>query len=202
MQKLLIATRNPGKVAEFADIMNDLKVDWLSLADLGITQEVAETGSTFTENAILKARAYAAAAGVLTLADDSGLEVDALGGAPGVQTARFGGPGLSHEARFRLLLARMADVPEEQRTARFRCVIALATGAGEVLATAEGVCEGHIAKEPAGSYGFGYDPIFVVAEKGVTMAQLPPEIKHPLSHRGRAIQALAPQLKQWLGHSN
>lgn len=199
MQKLLIATTNQGKVAEFADMMADLAVEWVSLADLGITADVAETGTTFAANAWLKAEAYGRLAGIITLADDSGLEVDALAGSPGLHTARYGGAHLSHVERYQLLLKNLADVPQERRTARFRCVIAVADGAGNRLAEAEGVCEGRIALAPAGDYGFGYDPVFMPAgQGGLTMAQLRPEQKHPLSHRGRAIAKLAPVLRALL----
>ena len=196
---LLIATKNQGKVAEFADMMTDLQVKWLSLADKGISFDVVEDGTTFTANAILKAEAYAKAAHIITLADDSGLEVDALDGAPGLFTARYGGPGLSHVERYELLLKNLADVPEEKRTAQFRCVIAVADGDGTILTTAEGICSGRIALAPRGDHGFGYDPIFVPDGKnGRTMAQLRPEEKHPISHRGQAIATLAPFLRQLL----
>ncbi len=199
MKNLLIATKNQGKVAEFADMMNDLEVNWLSLADKGIDFDVVEDGDTFTANAILKVKAYAAAAGIMTLADDSGLEVDALNGEPGLYTARYGGPGLSHEERYQFLLKNLVDVPEEKRTAQFRCVIVVADGNGEILTTAEGICPGRIAFTPRGANGFGYDPVFVPDGKGGrTMAELLPEEKHPISHRGRAIEALAPFLRELL----
>ena len=200
MQKLLIATKNPGKVAEFADMMADLDVEWLSLADVGITADVEENGTTFSENAWLKAEAYSQMAGIITLADDSGLEVDALDGAPGLYTARYGGSELSHEQRYQLLLQNIADVALAQRSARFRCVIAVADGRGQRLTEAEGICEGYIALAPAGAHGFGYDPVFVPeGQGGLTMAQLLPEQKHPISHRGRAIAKLAPELHRLLG---
>ena len=194
--KLLVATHNQGKVAEFAHMLADLQLEWLGLDEAGITADVAETGHTFSANAWLKAEAYAQQTGLLTLADDSGLEVDALGGEPGVYTARYGGAELSHQQRYERLLANMAAVPPEQRTARFRCVIAVAAEDGRHLLEAEGICEGHIALAPAGNYGFGYDPVFVpLGEDGRTMAQLPPERKHQISHRGRALAQLVPQLR-------
>jgi XTP/dITP diphosphohydrolase len=197
MKTLLVATHNKGKVAELADMMQDLKVNWLSLDEAGVTMDVAETGRTFQANAELKATTYAAATGLLTLADDSGLEVDALGGEPGVYTARFGGAGLNPKERYELLLAKMVEVPWEQRTARFRCVVALASENG-LIGTAEGACEGMIAWQPAGEGGFGYDPVFFLPDRGVTMAQLTAAAKHQISHRGRAVAAIAPLLRQTL----
>ena len=197
-EKLLVATHNRGKVVEFAEMLADLDVGWLTLDDVGVTTDVAETGSTFRQNALLKARAYAAETGLLTLADDSGLEVDALDGRPGIYTGRYGGEGLTHGQRYRLLLRQLEDVPWEARTARFRCVIALAAPDGTVLAESEGVVEGMIATEPAGEGGFGYDPVFYLPEKGKTMAQLGSAVKHRISHRGRALRAQEPRLRQLL----
>ncbi len=193
MRELLIATHNQGKVAELVDILSDPQLKLLSLADIGLKLEVPEIGDTFAENAILKAEAFARESGLLTLADDSGLEVDALNGRPGVLTARYGGPGLTAEQRYNRLLAEMKDVPAGSRSARFCCVVALA-GEGTLLGTAMGVCEGHIAFAPAGDEGFGYDPIFYLPERGQTMAQLPVAEKHLLSHRGRAVRAILPLL--------
>ncbi|MEW5989694.1 MAG: RdgB/HAM1 family non-canonical purine NTP pyrophosphatase [Chloroflexota bacterium] len=195
MRNLLVATRNPGKVLELADMLRDLDVAWLSLADLGLEWDVPETGQTFEENAVLKAQTYATTTGLPTLADDSGLEVDALGGRPGVYTARYGGPGLTPIERYTLLLEQLRDVPWAQRTARFRCVVALADPA-TLLGAAAGVCEGYIALAPAGQQGFGYDPIFHLPDLGQTMAQLEPAVKHRLSHRGRAVAAIAPLLRR------
>lgn len=199
MTKLLIATHNKGKVAEFAHMLADLQVEWLGLADVGITAEVDETGDTFAANAWLKAEAYAQQTGLITLADDSGLVVDALNGAPGVYTARYGGAQLSHQQRYEFLLANLAAVPPAQRTARFRCVIAVAGPDGRHLLEADGVCEGHIALAPTGEFGFGYDPVFMpVGQDGRTMAQLPPAAKHPISHRGRALAQLVAPLRELL----
>ncbi len=191
MKQLLVATGNPGKVKEFADLLTDLKVEWLGQKDTGHDLDVEETGSTFTENAILKATQWAKLAGHITLADDSGLEVDALGGAPGLYTARYGSPEMTHEERYLFLLKNLESVPQPERTARFRCVIAVADSNGDVIQTAEGVCPGQIALAPQGSFGFGYDPIFIPdGQGGKTMAQLRPEEKHPISHRGQAIENL------------
>lgn len=196
--RLLVATHNKGKVAEYADILGDLAIDWLTLDEAGILEEVAETGNTFEENANLKASSYARQAGLITLADDSGLEVDALDGTPGVHTARFGGEGLSAADRYRYLLRRLAGVPWEKRSARFHCVIALAGPDGKIIGTADGICEGWIADEPCGDGGFGYDPIFFLPDRGLTMAQLSAEEKHRISHRGQAVAAIAPLIRQIL----
>jgi XTP/dITP diphosphohydrolase len=198
MTKLLVATHNQGKVAEFADMLTDLAIEWLSLDDVGIVADVEETGSTFRENSLLKARAYAAQTGLLTLADDSGLEVDALEGAPGVYTARYGGAGLTTVQRYQKLLDAIKDVPIPQRTARFRCVITVAGPDGTLLGEAEGVCEGQIAQAAAGAGGFGYDPVFYLPQFERTMAQLRPAEKHKISHRGRAVQAIVPRLRALL----
>ena len=197
-KKLLVATHNQGKVKEFAEMLADLEVAWLSLADVGVTQDVEERGETFRENAILKASAYAQKTGLLTLADDSGLEVDALGGQPGVYTARYGGKGLSHAERYHLLLANMQDVATADRTARFRAVIVLAQPDGTIVGEAEGICEGMIATEPAGEGGFGYDPVFYLPELGQTMAQVGSAVKHQISHRGRALRKIEPLLRELL----
>lgn len=198
MTRLLVATHNKGKVAEFADMLKDMAIEWLSLDDVGIGQDVEETGSTFRENSVLKAKAYAAETGLLTLADDSGLEVDALAGAPGVYTARYGGAGLTAVQRYQKLLDELRTVPEPQRTARFRCVIVLMAPDGNILGEAEGVCEGMIARSPAGAGGFGYDPIFYLPPLQQTMAQLPAAQKHQISHRGRAMQQIEPWLRRAL----
>jgi len=194
--RLLIATRNEGKKAEYAALLADPEIELLTLKDLGIEMEVEETGHTYAENALLKARAYAAASGMITLADDSGLEVDALGGEPGVRTARYGGEGLSDEERYLLLLEKLRGVPPERRTARFRCVIALVHPDGrEVLL--EGTCEGRISEEPRGQEGFGYDPVFFLPELNCTMAELPAEAKNRISHRARAARQAREVLRHW-----
>jgi XTP/dITP diphosphohydrolase len=197
MRKLLVATNNPGKLREYAALLAGLPATLTTPAQEGLTFEVDETGETFAENATLKALAYARASGLLTLADDSGLEVDALDGAPGVYSARYAGPGAGDADRYRLLLRRLAGVPQERRAARFRCVVALATPAGEAQ-TAEGRCEGVIGFEPRGEHGFGYDPVFYLPERGQTMAELPPEVKNRISHRARAIEAARPLLQALL----
>lgn len=198
MTKLLVATHNQGKVVEFAEMLQDLAIEWLSLDDVGVTQDVEETGSTFRENGVLKAKTYAAETGLLTLADDSGLEVDALGGAPGVYTARYGGAGLTAVQRYQKLLADIKNIPDPQRTARFRCVIVLAGPDGTILGESEGVCEGRIAQAPVGDNGFGYDPVFYLPQFNQTMAQIPASQKHQISHRGLAVQAILPRLRELL----
>ena len=187
--KLLVATRNKGKKLEYTALLQGLGIDLVSLADMSIDMIVEESGKTYTDNALLKARAYAAITGLPTLADDSGLEVDALDGAPGVYSARYGGEGLGEEAQYRLLLQELSEVPEKSRTALFRCVIALVwtDGREDVV---EGICKGRIADEPHGENGFGYDPVFYIPERGCCMAELPQEIKNRISHRARAAQAI------------
>jgi XTP/dITP diphosphohydrolase len=197
MRKLLVATNNPGKLREYACLLDGLPVALTTPAEQALALEVDETGRTFAENAILKARAFAEASGLLTLADDSGLEVDALKGAPGVRSARYAGEGASDEDRYRLLLRNLVDVPEGGRTARFRCIVAVATPQG-VVHTAEGTCQGVIGFEPRGRHGFGYDPVFYMPERGQTMAELPPQVKNQISHRARAAQAARPILRRLL----
>jgi XTP/dITP diphosphohydrolase len=199
LTKLLIATNNMGKVREYEALLQDPSGVQITFpAQEGLALEVQETGETFAENAHLKALAYARASGLPTLADDSGLEVDALDGAPGVRSARYAGPGADDADRYRKLLAELAGVPPARRSARFRCVVALALPGGDVH-TAEGTCEGEIGFTPRGEFGFGYDPVFVVAGRaGQTMAELAPEVKNQISHRARAVQAILPSLRRWL----
>jgi XTP/dITP diphosphohydrolase len=187
--RLLVATNNPGKVREFEELLAGLPVQIVFPAQVGLTLEVSESGETFEENAKIKALAYAQASNLLTLADDSGLEVDALGGAPGVRSARYAGSAANDADRYRKLLAALADVPPGQRSARFRCVVALAQPDG-TLYTAEGACEGEIGFAPRGKHGFGYDPVFIVqGREGQTMAELSPDVKNRISHRARALAA-------------
>jgi XTP/dITP diphosphohydrolase len=189
----LLGTSNAHKLAELRAILGDLPLTLLGLGDLASVPDVAETGDTFAANAILKATAYARASGLLTLADDSGLEIDALGGEPGVHSARWAGADTPYSERFRIILERMAQTPPERRTARYRCVIAIA-GPDGLLATAEGVLEGMIATEPRGAGGFGYDPIFYLPAYGKTVAELPAEEKNRISHRARAAAQARQQL--------
>ena len=198
MQTLLLATSNQHKLDEFCAIFSDLPMKLLSLKDLQIEMEVEETGTTFVENAKLKANAYAQASGILTLADDSGLEIDALGGAPGILSARYLGRETSYDERFRKILQQLNGLPLDQRSARFRCAIALAEPSGYTRVV-EGVIEGVIADAPRGKNGFGYDPIFFVPELGKTLAELTPEHKNRISHRARAARAARVLLEDWPG---
>ncbi|KAB2906244.1 MAG: RdgB/HAM1 family non-canonical purine NTP pyrophosphatase [Anaerolineae bacterium] len=192
--KLLVATTNRGKLAEYCELLADIDVEWVDLQDVGLgTMEVAETEDTFAANAILKARAYCEASGLLTLADDSGLVVDALEGAPGVYSARYGAPEVTTDrGRYEKLLAALQDVPLEKRTARFKCVVALAAPDQEIV-TVEGKIEGRIAFSPRGSNGFGYDPVFLLSD-GRTLAELPSAEKNRISHRGNALEKAQPLL--------
>ena len=194
-ETLLIATNNAHKVTEFRRILGGADVTLLTPADAGIETDVEETGETFEENARLKARAFCAASGLPSLADDSGIEVDALDGRPGVRSARYGGDGLGDAGRVQLLLSELADVPEEQRTCRYRVTLVLARpdGTEEV---AHGACEGRAAFAPTGVNGFGYDPIFYVPHFGKTMAELSPDEKDALSHRGQATRRMADLLRE------
>ena len=190
---LLLASNNAGKLCEVRALLADLRV--VSPADLGIELDVEETGQTFAANAELKARAYAAASGYIALADDSGLEVDALGGTPGVRSARYGAPDLDDEGRYLHLLSELQSYPEpSQRIARFRCAISAISPDGRQC-RAEGTCEGLIAQSPTGSNGFGYDPVFFMPNHNATMAQLDAATKNSLSHRGQALAAVIPLLK-------
>ena len=204
MVKLLVATNNPGKVREYEELLADLpmppeiEIEVTFPRQEGLVLEVDESGETFEENARLKALAFARASGLLTLADDSGLEVDALGGAPGVRSARYGGPQADDVDRYRKLLDALSGVPAGRRSARFRCVVAMALPEGTVY-TADGACEGEIGFAPRGAHGFGYDPVFVVAgHGGHTMAELAPEVKNRISHRARAMTAAGPVLVKLL----
>jgi len=197
LRRLLLATTNPHKIEELRAILAGLPYELVSPNDIGLALQVEETGTTFAENAILKATAWADAADMLTLAEDSGLEIDALGGEPGVYSARWAGEGVSYEERFRILLGRLADVPAERRSARYRAAIAIARAAPVgVLGLFEGTLEGQIAFAPAGSGGFGYDPIFYVPEQQRTVGQMSAEGKHLISHRARAAAAARDLLRQ------
>ena len=194
---VVIATRNRKKFEEMAAMLGGLDLEVRSLADFPGVPTVPEMGDTFEENAKAKALAYAQATGEWALADDSGLEVDALAGKPGVRSSRWGGEESNDDLNNRTLLEALADHPKETWTARYRCVVALATP-DRVLLVAEGACEGRITDRPAGSNGFGYDPYFYLPDVGRTMAQLTPSAKNRRSHRGRAIRALNPRLKKLL----
>ncbi|MEW6250251.1 MAG: XTP/dITP diphosphatase [Planctomycetota bacterium] len=200
MAEILVATRNSGKLREIREIAVGLPVVWCSLAEYPAVPDIAETGATFAENARLKALHAAGATGLLALADDSGLEVAALGGAPGVHSARYAGEPRDDAANNRKLIADLAGVPSAQRTARFRCVMALARG-GEILFETTGTIEGLIVDVPRGTNGFGYDPHFLIPELGRTAAELPPAEKNARSHRGQALRAMLAELARWLGRA-
>lgn len=193
MGRLLLATNNPGKVREFRRLLVGAGLEAVTPAELEISLDVEESGSTYAENAILKARAFADAACELAMADDSGIEVDALGGGPGVRSARYGDADLDDAGRTQLLLQELREVPSGQRTARYRAVIAISDAAGTVHVF-EGVQEGSIAEAPRGEGGFGYDPVFLVAD-GRTQSELSNEEKDAISHRGQAVRAAIAFLK-------
>jgi XTP/dITP diphosphohydrolase len=196
--RLLLASGNPGKLRELRAILHGLPVELVGLADAGAGEppEVAETGATFLENALQKARAYAAWSGLAAVADDSGLEVDALGGAPGVRSARYAGEGAGDQANLDKLLAELAGVPPERRGARFRCAAVLVDrDLGEW--TAEGTWEGRLLEAPRGTGGFGYDPVFLPEGWDRTSAEVDQATKDAASHRGRAFRALRPAIEAW-----
>ena len=191
--RLLIATGNAGKAREFREMLGADRFAWSDLSSLPSAPEVEETGLTFRANACLKASAYARQSGLWTLADDSGLEVDTLNGSPGVLSARWAqvnGAGQGDADNTALLLRQLEAVPDERRTARFVCVLALARPDGRVVATVRDTVEGRIIRKPLGQNGFGYDPLFLIANVGKTTAQLDPAHKHQISHRGKALRRL------------
>jgi XTP/dITP diphosphohydrolase len=196
--RLLLASANRGKLRELRTILDGLPVELVGLAEAGLGEppEVAETGATFLENALLKGRAYAAWSGLAAVADDSGLEVDALGGAPGVRSARYAGPGADDQANLDKLLAELAGVPPGRRTARFRCAAVLVDlAAGEWHAEAS--WEGRVLEAPRGSGGFGYDPVFLPDGWDRTSAEVDQATKDAASHRGQAFRALRPAIEAW-----
>ena len=191
---VLLATSNPGKLRELRSLLNPLVLK--TPADLNLALEIDETGATFADNAAMKARAFARAASMVTLAEDSGLEVDALGGEPGVRSARYGGPELDDVGRLELLLRRLSPVTElPRRTARFRCCMSVIFPDGRYW-EATGVCEGVIALEAAGTAGFGYDPIFYLPDHQKTMAEIPAAEKNRISHRAQAARKMVSLLRQ------
>ncbi len=194
MSRLVVATRNPGKLRELEGVLRGEGIEVWGLDRFAEISPAAETGATFEDNARLKALHVSRAVPWTVLADDSGLEVDALGGEPGVHSARYGGEGLDDRARCERLLRALRGVPPGCRTARFRCVLAVARE-GALLATFEGTAEGRIFEEPRGSGGFGYDPVFFHEEAGCTFAQLAPEEKARYSHRGQALRRLLEALR-------
>lgn len=200
MIEIIIATRNEAKLKEILRIVGNEDIRFKSLRDFPGTPEIEENGKTFRENAIIKACAVAKMTGMIALADDSGLEVDALGGEPGIYSARFGGENLNDRKRNILLLKKMEGIPEERRNARFVCTVAIATPDGNVN-VAEGFCNGKISFSPRGNSGFGYDPIFLIPSFDKTFAELGPEIKDNISHRAIALRKASEILKSITGNS-
>ena len=193
--RFVLATHNPGKLREMGEILKDFGIEVVSPRELGITVDVEETGTTFAENAMLKAKAICKEANLPAIADDSGLCVDALNGAPGVYSARYGGEGLDDKGRYLLLLSSLRGAPT--RAAHFACAVACAFPNGDTL-TAEGRCDGSIAYAPLGEGGFGYDPVFLLPGTGKTFGQLTQEEKSAVSHRGRALREFSEKLETYL----
>ncbi len=194
-RRVVLATGNPGKLREFRQMLGALAIEIVPQTELGVPP-VAETGLSFVENAILKARHAAAYTGLPALADDSGLEVDALHGAPGIYSARYAGPQASDEENLRKLIADLAGVPEEKRTARFQCLLVYMRDARDPTPViAQGTWEGRILAAPQGAHGFGYDPVFYVPRHACSAAQLPPEVKNAISHRAQALAQLLETLR-------
>ncbi|HHX87342.1 MAG TPA: XTP/dITP diphosphatase [Firmicutes bacterium] len=197
MTNLVLATRNLGKIKEIRSLLSDLPLNLLTLSDFSGLPEVVEDQETFAGNATKKASAIARACGEITLADDSGLEVEALGGLPGVRSARFAGPGAGDQANNRLLLKMLTGCPPEERKAVFRCVIAIYIPGGKTYLV-KGNCPGRIAEQPRGTLGFGYDPLFYYEPAGLTMAEMDPQDKNLVSHRGQALRRAYRLIKYFL----
>lgn len=195
MTKIIFATGNAGKMREIRDIMADLDVELLSMKEAGIKLDIVEDGKTFEENALIKARAICKLAGEMVLADDSGLEIDYLNKEPGIYSARYMGEDTSYHIKNKSLIDRLEGVPDEKRTARFVCAIAAVFPDGKELVV-RGTVEGIIGYEEKGENGFGYDPIFYLPERGCTTAELPPEEKNSISHRGNALRLMKELLER------
>ncbi|MGC8754389.1 MAG: XTP/dITP diphosphatase [Thermosulfidibacteraceae bacterium] len=199
--KIVVATKNQGKIREIKELLGDIEgLEILSMIDFDDLKdvEIEENGATFEENAYIKALFVAKKTGLPALADDSGLEVDVLGGRPGVKSARFGGPGLTDGERNEKLLALLKNVPLKDRTARFKCVMVLVVPPDFERYVTYGVCEGVIVDKPRGTFGFGYDPIFYLPKFGKTMAELTTEEKNAMSHRGKALRTMKEIIKEVL----
>ncbi len=195
-QRIIFATGNKNKIREIHEILGDLGWEILSMKEAGIDLDIVEDGTTFEENALIKAKAVAAQCNDIVLADDSGLEIDYLNKEPGIYSARYAGEDTSYDIKNQMLLDRLQGVPREKRTARFVCAIAAVLPNGEVLHS-EGTIEGIIGYEEQGENGFGYDPIFYLPQYGCTTAQLEPDVKNELSHRGKALRAIKEQLRKY-----
>ena len=194
MKKVIFATGNEGKMKEIREILGDLDIELLSLKDAGITADIEENGSTFEENAIIKAKAISQLTGEIVLADDSGLEIDYLNKEPGIYSARYMGEDTSYHIKNANLIQRLEGVPDQQRTARFVCAIAAAFPDGTVK-TVRASMEGRIGYEEKGENGFGYDPIFYLPEYGCSLAEISMEEKNKISHRGKALRAIKDELR-------
>ena len=195
--KIIFATGNMGKIREVRQILSDLGMEVVSMKEAGIHAEITEDGKSYEENALIKAREIAKYTNAIIMADDSGLEIDYLNGEPGIYSARYLGEDTSYSVKNKNLMDRLEGVPDEKRTARFVCAIAAVMPDGRELTT-RGIIEGRIGYEEAGENGFGYDPIFYVPEFGRTTAQLSPEEKNRVSHRGRALELMKAELAKWL----
>ena len=198
MVKAVIASKNRDKVAEIKEILAMPGLELVTFEEVGVWPEVEETGSSFCENAMIKAKELAGRLGIAALADDSGLEVDALGGAPGVRSARYAGAGADDRANNEKLLKEVAEIPGGKRTARFKCCAVYFNPRGRVL-SAEGTLEGEIGREPRGGHGFGYDPLFIPAGHSQTLAELGSEVKNEISHRAKAFRLLRLELEELVG---
>lgn len=195
MKRFIAATRNKGKLKEISEILRDFPWNVISMEDEGMNQDIEEYGSSFEENAMIKAKEVFKMTGEIVMADDSGLEVDCLNGQPGIYSSRFAGEGATDQDKNNKLLKLMQDVPWEKRTARFVCVIAVILSETEAF-TVRGVCEGYIAFKPDGENGFGYDPLFFLPEYNMTTARMNSEEKHKISHRGKALRSMVEELKK------
>ena len=194
MEKVILASNNMGKIKEFREILKDMDIELVSMKEAGISVDIEENGTTFEENALIKAKAVAAYTDAIVLADDSGLEIDYLNKEPGVYSARYMGEDTSYHIKNASLIERLNGVPDEKRTARFVCAVAAAFPDGSVK-TVRGTMEGRIGYEEKGENGFGYDPIFYLPEYGCTSAELSGEEKNKISHRGKALRAIKDELK-------
>ncbi len=198
MKKMIIASKNNGKLLEFKKILHDFSENIISMEDAGVLEDIEETGKTFEENSMIKARSVFQLTGGIVVADDSGLEIDALNGAPGVFSARFAGEHTSNADRIIKVLECMKGVPEEKRGARFVCAISVIIDE-KVFFQTKGVCEGRIAMDPHGLNGFGYDPIFYLPRYAKTMAEVSAEFKNKISHRAKAVDLMRAELKKFFG---
>lgn len=199
--KVIFATKNNGKMKEITRILGEAGIEAVSMAEAGIDIDVVEDGATFEENAAKKAKEIVKITGGIVLADDSGLEIDYLNKEPGIYSARYGGVDTSYEIKNKMIIDRLKDAKEEERTARFVCVIAAALEGGQVITT-RGTIEGIIAHEASGENGFGYDPIFYVPEYNMTTAEMPSELKNKISHRGKALSAMRAKLEAYFNSKN